>query len=97
METYKILLELSILVITSKFFGTTTKKIGAPQVAGEIIAGLAGKIPGCGFMARILGFSRRESLQIGFGMMTRGEVALIVAQKGLDAGLVDPKYFTSVI
>lgn len=62
-----------------------------------VAVGLAGKILGCGFMARLLGFSKQESLQIGFGMMTRGEVALIVAQKGLDAGLVDPKYFTSVI
>ncbi|MFR4190171.1 MAG: hypothetical protein ACLT2I_09495, partial [Corynebacterium variabile] len=31
------------------------------------------------------------------GMMTRGEVALIVAQKGLGAGVVDPVYFTAVI
>ena len=30
-------------------------------------------------------------------MMTRGEVALIVAQKGLDVGVVDPVYFTAVI
>lgn len=30
-------------------------------------------------------------------MMTRGEVALIVSQKGLSVGLMDPVYFTSVI
>ena len=30
-------------------------------------------------------------------MMTRGEVALIVAQKGLSVGLLEPVYFTSVI
>lgn len=30
-------------------------------------------------------------------MMTRGEVALIVAQKGLAAGVVEPVYFTAVI
>ena len=35
--------------------------------------------------------------RIGVGMMTRGEVALIVAQKGLSAGLLEPVYFTSVI
>ena len=39
----------------------------------------------------------KECLQIGEGMMVRGEVALIVATKGLAAGLVDSKYFTSVI
>ena len=30
-------------------------------------------------------------------MMTRGEVALIVAQKGLDVGVVDSVYFIAVI
>jgi Kef-type K+ transport system membrane component KefB len=30
-------------------------------------------------------------------MMTRGEVALIVAQKGLAAGLLTADYFTAVI
>ena len=36
-------------------------------------------------------------LKIGVGMMTRGEVALIVAQKGLSMNLIDPVYFTAVI
>ena len=44
-----------------------------------------------------MGHSWRESVQIGLGMMVRGEVALIVAQKGLSVGLVDSKYFASVI
>ena len=30
-------------------------------------------------------------------MMTRGEVALIVSQKGLAVGLLEPVYFTAVI
>ena len=38
-----------------------------------------------------------DSIKIGVGMMTRGEVALIVAQKGLSVGLLEPKYFTAVI
>ena len=38
-----------------------------------------------------------DSLKIGVGMMTRGEVALIVSQKGLAVGLMSPVYFTSVI
>ena len=42
-------------------------------------------------------FSWGDSLKVGVGMMTRGEVALIVAQKGLGAGVVDPVYFTAVI
>ena len=48
-------------------------------------------------MAKICKFSFGDSIKIGVGMMTRGEVALIVAQKGLSVGLVEPVYFTSVI
>ena len=36
-------------------------------------------------------------MKIGVGMMTRGEVALIVAQKGLSVGLIDSQYFSCVI
>jgi Kef-type K+ transport system membrane component KefB len=62
-----------------------------------VIIGCLSKIIGCGGIAKLLGYSWKESLQIGEGMMVRGEVALIVATKGLSAGLVDSKYFTSVI
>src|SRR5574344_1540618 len=62
-----------------------------------VAVGLVSKIIGCGGIARMLGFNKKESIQIGVGMMTRGEVALIVAQKGLAVGMVDSKYFTSVI
>ena len=55
------------------------------------------KIIGCGLIARVCRFPAPDALKIGVGMMTRGEVALIVAQKGLDVGLLDPVYFTSVI
>ena len=48
-------------------------------------------------MARICKFNMSDSLKIGVGMMTRGEVALIVSQKGLSVGLLTPVYFTSVI
>ena len=48
-------------------------------------------------MAKCCKFSWADSLKIGVGMMTRGEVALIVAQKGLAVGLLSPVYFTSVI
>ena len=62
-----------------------------------VAVGLISKIIVCGLMARICKFSVLDSLKIGVGMMTRGEVALIVAQKGLSAGLLTPVYFTSVI
>ena len=64
---------------------------------GFVIVALITKIIGCGLMARLCKFSGNDCLKIGVGMMTRGEVALIVAQKGLSVGLLNPVYFTSVI
>ena len=62
-----------------------------------VIVALVGKIIGCGGCARVLGFDNRDSLRIGVGMMTRGEVALITAQKGLAVGLISAEFFTPVI
>ena len=62
-----------------------------------VIVALVTKIIGCGLAAKICRFNWGDSLKVGVGMMTRGEVALIVAQKGLAIGVVDPVYFTAVI
>lgn len=62
-----------------------------------VLVGLLGKVIGCGLIAKLLKYNNSNSLKIGVGMMTRGEVALIVAQRGLKAGIMDSKYFTSVI
>ena len=62
-----------------------------------VIVALISKIVGCGAVSRLCGYSKTDSLIVGIGMMTRGEVALIVAQKGLSVGLLDPLYFTPVI
>ena len=62
-----------------------------------VAVALLSKVAGCGLVARLSGFSGRDALRAGVGMMTRGEVALIVAQKGLAIGLVDASYFSCVI
>lgn len=62
-----------------------------------VIVALAAKIVGCGLMSRLCRFKGLDCMKIGVGMMTRGEVALIVAQKGLSVGMLESKYFTSVI
>lgn len=62
-----------------------------------VAVALIAKVIGCGLMAKVWKMSWRDSLKVGVGMMTRGEVALIVAQKGLAVGMVSPEYFTSVI
>lgn len=64
---------------------------------GFVLVALLTKIVGCGIMARMCNIKTKHALKVGIGMMTRGEVALIVAQKGLSVGLLDPVYFTSVI
>lgn len=55
------------------------------------------KLIGCGLGARLSGFNMRSSLAIGSGMVSRGEVALIIAATGLETQLLAQEYFTSVI
>lgn len=62
-----------------------------------VVVAMAAKVIGCGLMSKAWRMSNRDALKIGVGMMTRGEVALIVSQKGLSVGMVSPEYFTSVI
>lgn len=62
-----------------------------------LIIAILTKIAGCGLGARICGFSRRESLQVGVGMVSRGEVALIVAQKGYAMGLMSAALFPPIV
>ena len=62
-----------------------------------VAVALVSKIIGCGAMSRLCGFKGSDTLKVGVGMMTRGEVALIVAQRGLTEGMIGSQYFTSVI
>ena len=62
-----------------------------------VIVALLAKIIGCGLAAKVCRYSMSDSLKIGVGMMTRGEVALIVGQNGLAADLLTSDYFMAVI
>lgn len=62
-----------------------------------VAVALIGKVVGCGGCAKALGFDNKNSIRIGVGMMNRGEVALITAQKGLAIGLISSDFFTPVI
>ncbi len=62
-----------------------------------LIIAVATKIIGCGLGAKLSKFSGKESLQIGVGMVSRGEVALIVADKGILVGLMNPVLFSGVV
>lgn len=60
-------------------------------------AAILGKIMGAGGGARLGQFTWRESLQVGIGMVSRGEVGLIVAKVGLDQGLLNPEIFSTIV
>ncbi|MNC25266.1 High-affinity Na(+)/H(+) antiporter NhaS3 [compost metagenome] len=55
------------------------------------------KFIGATLGARFTGFNLKAAMGIGSGMISRGEVALIMASTGLQAGLLLPEYFTSVV
>ncbi len=59
--------------------------------------GILGKIIGAGIGARIGRYSWRESLQLGIGMVSRGEVGLIVAQVGLTSQYITQEVFSAVV
>lgn len=95
----------SYMVFAPVFFASIGLKTNIDQLTPALLLfcvlfvaiGLITKIIGCGLMSKVLGFSGEDSIKIGIGMMTRGEVALIVAQKGLQVGMIESKYFTAVI
>ena len=95
----------SYMLFGPVFFASIGLKTNISGVTGEIllfsicfvIVGLVAKIIGCGLMAKMCRFKNHDCLKIGIGMMTRGEVALIVAQKGLSVRLLTDVIFTAVI
>ena len=57
-----------------------------------VLVAIAAKMLGCFGMAKLLRYDWKDSLVIGVGMIARGEVCLIVLQKGISAGLASPDY-----
>lgn len=62
-----------------------------------LVAAILGKIIGCGLGARLSGFNNLESLRVGVGMVSRGEVGLIVASVGLVAGMIDQPVYAQMV
>ena len=95
----------SYMLFGPVFFASIGLKTNITGITGEILlfsaafvgVALITKIVGCSLMAKACKFNWNDSLKVGIGMMTRGEVALIVAQKGLGVGLMTDVYFTAVI
>ncbi|WP_195984912.1 cation:proton antiporter [Clostridium sp. D33t1_170424_F3] len=96
---------LSYTFLSPVFFASIGLKVALPDMTATIIlfsvllvvVAVLTKIIGCGLGAKLCRFSNRESIQIGAGMVSRGEVALIVASKGAALGLMSSVFFGPVI
>jgi Kef-type K+ transport system membrane component KefB len=62
-----------------------------------IVTAILGKIVGCGVLARACGFTPLESTRVGIGMISRGEVGLIVAGYGLSHGIIGQDVFSAAV
>ena len=87
------------------FFIDVGLKVNGRELIGEAfwlfvamtVIAVIGKIIGSGLGAAMSGFNLREALQLGAGMMSRGEVGLIVASIGITEGVVPQSTFSAVI
>ena len=96
---------LSYLLLTPVFFASIGTKVVLPQMTVSLVlfsvtllaVAILSKIIGCGLGAKLCKFQNHEALQIGAGMACRGEVALIVATRGLSMGVLSQALLTPVI
>lgn len=96
---------LSYILLSPVFFASVGLNVKLPYLNGEIImvtialiiVAVLTKIIGCGLGAKLCGYNNMESIQIGSGMVTRGEVTLIIASKGLTLGLISSYFLAPII
>jgi Kef-type K+ transport system membrane component KefB len=61
------------------------------------LAAILGKLIGAAGGARLSGLPGHESLQLGAGMVARGEVSLIIAAMGSRQGLISSSAFSAIV
>ena len=96
---------LSYLYLSPIFFASIGLKVVLPDMNAQIVAFAAAltlvailtKVIGCGVGAKLFHYTNHEALQIGVGMISRGEVALIVASKGAALGLMGSQFMGPVV
>lgn len=87
---------LSYMLLSPIFFASIGIKVELSGMSNKIIAftlilfivALISKIIGCMLGAKLFRYNNKESFQVGVGMVSRGEVALIVVSKGIGAGII---------
>jgi len=70
---------------------------GFVLLIGMVVVVLTSKLLGAGLGGRIGGMTAQESIQLGFGMIPRGEVVLIIAAVGLMEGLINTIIFSTIV
>lgn len=96
---------LSYLLLSPVFFASIGLKIELPSMTTKIVlfaailtlCAIVTKVIGCGFGAKLCGYKNYQSIRIGVGMISRGEVALIVASKGQQLGLLGSNFLGPVV
>lgn len=96
---------LSYLLISPVFFASIGLKVVLLEMSTSImifsvlllVLAILTKIVGCGLGAKLCRYENIQSLRIGIGMVSRGEVALIVASKGIKVGLMNEAFFGPII
>ncbi|NTV77621.1 MAG: cation:proton antiporter, partial [Clostridiales bacterium] len=96
---------LSYLYLSPIFFASIGLKVAIPDMSMNVIwfavaltvVAVLTKVIGCGFGAKICGYQNYQCARIGFGMISRGEVALIVASKGAALGLMGTAFIGPVV
>ena len=96
---------LSYMLLSPIFFASIGIKIKLTAMTKTIfifailllIVAILSKVLGCALGAKLCKYSNREAIQIGTGMISRGEVALIVANKGIAMGLMLPEFLAPVV
>lgn len=96
---------LSYLYLSPVFFASIGLKVELPEMNGTIVAfavvltlvAVLTKIVGCGLGAKLCGYKNYQCARIGVGMISRGEVALIVASKGAAVGLLGSAFLGPVV
>lgn len=96
---------LSYMLLSPIFFASIGIKVQLTAMTKTIfifailllLVAILSKILGCALGAKLCRYSNREAIQIGTGMISRGEVALIVANKGIAMGLMLPEFLAPVV
>ena len=96
---------LGYLLLTPVFFASIGINVQITGLTGGMVVfsillllvSIISKLIGCGLGAKACQFTTRESIQVGVGMACRGEVALIVANRGLSMGVLSPAMMTPVV